>query len=177
MEQKKLRKKSRKMADTPYYGAGATPPYSPGDPQSNAAYDGPAGPAGPPVSQLMGAYSETPAGTKTGMTTRKKAALATAAVVGLGALGAAGYVYREELKKFFNWNKLANGAVESSADLLVAKISLALSLCDIEPVDIEAIKRALQSAKKEAQSVANINKQLQAKLDKIVSAQPAEPPS
>ena len=106
------------------------------------------------------------------MTSNKKAAIAAATVVGLGALGAAGYVYREELKNFFNWNKLANGAVESSADLLAAKISLALSLCDIEPVDIEAIKRALISAKKEAQSVASINKQLQGRLDKVTSAQP-----
>jgi hypothetical protein len=56
----------------------------------------------------------------------------------------------------------------------VAKLSLALSLCDIEPVDIEAVKRALTAAKKEAQSVASINKQLQGRLDKIVSAQPAE---
>lgn len=106
------------------------------------------------------------------MTSNKKAAIAAATVVGLGALGAAGYVYREELKNFFNWNKLANGAVESSADLLAAKISLALSLCDIEPVDIRAIKRALESAKKEAQSVASINKQLQGRLDKVTSAQP-----
>jgi hypothetical protein len=106
------------------------------------------------------------------MNPKKKAAIAAATVVGLGALGAAGYVYREELKNFFNWNKLANGAVESSADLLAAKISLALSLCDIEPVDIRAIKRALESAKKEAQSVASINKQLQGRLDKVTSAQP-----
>lgn len=111
---------------------------------------------------------------KKSMTSQKKAAIAAATVVGLGALGVAGYVYREELKNFFNWNKLANGAVESSADLLVAKLSLALSLCDIEPVDIEAVKRALTAAKKEAQSVASINKQLQGRLDKIVSAQPAE---
>ena len=113
-----------------------------------------------------------PAGTKAGMSSRNKAAFATAAVVGLGALGAAGYVYREELKNFFNWNKLANGAVESSADLLIAKLSLAISLCDIEPVDIEAVRRALIAARKEAHSVANINKQLQERSNQIATSSP-----
>jgi hypothetical protein len=106
---------------------------------------------------------------------KNKKALAAAAVVGLGAAaGVAGYVYREELKKFFNWNKLANGAVESSADLLIAKLSLAISLCDIEPVDIKAVRRALVAARKEAHSVANINKQLQERSDQIAKSQPSE---
>lgn len=103
---------------------------------------------------------------------RNKKAIAAATV--LGAVGVAGYVYREELKKYFNWNKLANGAVEDSTDLLVAKLSLAINLYNANPNNPEVLN-ALTSAKLEARKLVNMNAMLQEKLDRIASAQPESP--
>lgn len=103
---------------------------------------------------------------------RNKKAITAATVLGaVGAVGVAGYVYREELKKYFNWNKLANGAVEDSTDLLVAKLSLAINLYKANPTNPEVLN-ALNSAKLEARKLLNMNAMLQEKLDRIASEQP-----
>lgn len=103
---------------------------------------------------------------------RNKKAITAATVLGaVGAVGVAGYVYREELKKYFNWNKLANGAVEDSTDLLVAKLSLAINLYNVNPTNPEVLN-ALNSAKLEARKLLNMNAMLQEKLDRIASEQP-----
>ena len=103
---------------------------------------------------------------------RNKKAITAATVLGaVGAVGVAGYVYREELKKYFNWNKLANGAVEDSTDLLVAKLSLAINLYNANPTNPEVLN-ALNSAKLEARKLLNMNAMLQEKLDRIASEQP-----
>ena len=106
---------------------------------------------------------------------RNKKAITAATVLGaVGAVGVAGYVYREELKKYFNWNKLANGAVEDSTDLLVAKLSLAINLYNTNPANPEVLN-ALKSAKLEARKLLNMNAMLQEKLDRIASEQPESP--
>jgi hypothetical protein len=93
-----------------------------------------------------------------------------AGVLALGALGTAGYIYRDELKRFFKFGQYANEAVDDSANVVIHKLKLALNLCDIKPVNLEEIKSLLKQAKQEAKALANINQRLQEQL-----AQAAQP--
>ena len=102
---------------------------------------------------------------------RHKGKLA-AGVLALGALGTAGYIYRDELKRFFQFGQFANEAVEDSSQLVIAKLQLALNLCQQDKVDLKEVKLLLKQARNEARSLANVNQRLQQQLAQVANAQP-----
>jgi uncharacterized protein HemX len=116
-------------------------------------------------------YPNVPQQEDEGFVKRHKGKLAVGALA-LGALGTAGYIYREELQRFFKFGQYANDAVEDSADVVIAKLNLALNLFNHQDVQLEDVKTLIIQAKQEAQRLVNVNKRLQEQLAKVAKAQP-----
>jgi hypothetical protein len=102
----------------------------------------------------------------------RKIAGAAVGTLALGALGTAAYVYREELKRFFKFGQYANSTIDDSANLVVAKLGLAINMCDSqEEPNLKDVIALLLQAQKEARALVNVNQRLQDQLDKVTKVQ------
>lgn len=80
-----------------------------------------------------------------------------------GGISAFVYTHWEDIKRFFKWGQLANGAAADSVVLLETKLDHAISLCKAG-ADIRLLKHSIESAGDEAEKLVAINQQLRDKL-------------
>jgi len=87
------------------------------------------------------------------------------AVGTLALAGGVGMIYThwDDLKRFFKWGQLANGAAADSVVLLETKLDHAILLCK-NGDDVLSLKHAIDAAGDEANKLVAINQQLRDKL-------------
>jgi len=90
---------------------------------------------------------------------------ALGAVGGLALAGGIAMIYThwEDIKRFFKWGQLANGAAADSVVLLETKLDHAILLCK-NGADAVSLKHAIETAGEEASKLVAINQQLREKL-------------
>jgi hypothetical protein len=112
--------------------------------------------------EQLGAFGSNRQPNRRGWSKRQKA---LGAVGGLALAGGIAMIYThwEDIKRFFKWGQLANGAAADSVVLLETKLDHAILLCK-NGADAVSLKHAIEAAGEEASKLVAINQQLREKL-------------